>query len=116
MLLRPAQGSLLCRSIFCFIACRVNSGLPGTPGMKEGIRAGSSGVPWAGELPGKPRHMPAAEEVHMVHELIHDVFLVLYKGKGSSQGAGSSQGSYCQNQGNLTLKTSSRSQRRHINL
>ena len=40
--------------------------------MKEDIRAGSSGVPWAGELPGKPRHMLAAEEVHVVHELIQD--------------------------------------------
>jgi hypothetical protein len=49
------------------------------PGMKEGIRAGSSGVPRAGELPGKPRHMLAAEEVHVVHELIHDVFLILYE-------------------------------------
>jgi hypothetical protein len=116
MLLRPAQSSWLRRSVFCFIACRVNFGLPGTPGMKEGIRAGSSGVPRAGELPGKPRHMLAAEEVHVVHELIHDVFLILYEGKKSSQGTGSSQGSYCQNQGGLTLKTSSRSQRRRINL
>ena len=69
-----------------------------------------------GNFRANPRHMLAAEEVHVVHELIHDVFLILYKGKKSSQGAGSSQGSYCQNRGSLTLKTSSRSQRRRVNL
>ena len=83
MLLTPARGPGMHRSglSILFLSRWVYSRFVGTPRMMGNIWLRPSGITWTQGFIGETRNEPRAEEMHMIHKLVHDVLFVLEEGR-----------------------------------